>query len=188
MLRNESSLPYCKSGNDYYPHPKGGKWIDTGVLHEGYDPENDPDDAHVWIFCYQHEGYKDSFMWQPPCRPLPFALPSSAPNNNTTPQQSQPQQQDGNRNITQQQQTVKVLLWGDSLTNQIYASTKRKMTSSIEYKFVKHREPYIIPSVSPFLSATSPECEKAVNANPMGFYLENFGIRVLGCHFSKHDL
>ena len=166
---NDSSIPYCDSGNDYMSIAKGGSWVDTGVIHQGYSTEQlsrEGVEVPVHYLCYQHKGYNDSFAWRPPCRSRALLYHHQATTTNTTAPAS-----------------IKVFLWGDSLQIQILRSATflrpknypEPAALPIEYKMGEHREPYFIPSSGlVFESQQSKDCQDEINNNPDIFYLKNY--------------
>ena len=159
--QSKNSLPYCRSGNEYLSLEKGGAWVDTGVTKEEYSPEEIPDKYVTSLLCYQQEGYNDTYSWQPPCRSLALLTPTSN---------------------DMKLSPIKVLLWGDSLTTQIWRSATQlrpkdypKPKFPIKYLKFAHREPFHIQSSNlVFESPKSPFCQETINSNPKGFYLKKY--------------
>ena len=150
---HQGNLTYCQSGNEYLSLTEGGAWIDTGVIKEGYSNAA-IQNLHPHMLCYQHEGYKDTYEWQPPCQSRALSLNYSKVS------------------------PIKVLLWGDSLTNQIKNSDtfrrSPKPRNPIQYKMVQHRESYFINSSNlVWETPNSSSCQDAINANPTNHYMHS---------------
>jgi len=168
----QTELPFCESGNHFLSLEAGGAWIDTGVVHQPLS-RTPPENEHRHLLCYEHEGYKDTFQWQPPCRSR--ALPTQESTSSATRSEWPPSIEEA------EQRPLQVLLWGDSLQYQIMKATQLRPKDyippkrSIQYKIKRHHEVYFVRSSHLiFKSPKSSHCQRKINHHPENFYMEEY--------------
>ena len=156
VVKSIDKLDECRSGNEFISVLNGGKWENTSVpLILPSDDARAVEKIDIYKLCYLR-GYTDTIHWNPSCRP--------------------PQNHFFSRSANQR--IPKVLLWGDSLTTQIYNECSypndyQKINgycerSGIQYGRESHREMYFFPQSVPFKGRV---CREEVNNSPEQYYL-----------------